>query len=196
MKNVLITLTMSALMLGSTVTVAVTERSALDEYLKKEQWQAVTLPASGEHYARDYVGLEMAFTLKRQSDTTDPLPFNNSYSGVMPIVMDAFLRMVVQDAKMVIKDIEAKTFETQVKNVSCLGSVARGVDTEVDMVKGKPYTIFQRLVCQNEKTGKRVILELITHAKKAKALDGKPYQITDKVLRALITKVARSDYLQ
>jgi len=114
----------------------------------------------------------------------------------MPIVMDAFLRMVVQDAKMVIKDIEAKTFETQVKNVSCLGSVARGVDTEVDMVKGKPYTIFQRLVCQNEKTGKRVILELITHAKKAKALDGKPYQITDKVLRALITKVARSDYLQ
>ena len=143
MKNVLITLTMSALMLGSTVTVAVTERSALDEYLKKEQWQAVTLPAPGEHYARDYVGLEMAFTLKRQSDTTDPLPFNNSYSGVMPIVMDAFLRMVVQDAKMVIKDIEAKTFETQVKNVSCLGSVARGVDTEVDMVKGKPYTIFQ-----------------------------------------------------
>lgn len=47
MKNVLITLTMSALMLGSTVTVAVTERSALDEYLKKEQWQAVTLPRQG-----------------------------------------------------------------------------------------------------------------------------------------------------
>lgn len=52
MKNVLITLTMSALMLGSTVTVAVTERSALDEYLKKEQWQAVTLPAPGALRAR------------------------------------------------------------------------------------------------------------------------------------------------